>query len=349
VRVNAATKELRYEFRGEFAWGAPLWLVLGLLFLLIGVAGREPVWGLGVFFCVCAAVLQFRARHRAMRVFLRPDALYLEPQNIVIPLDSIESLTLAGMPRAPQMAVGSKPIMIMHRGGVTELPAGLVPDSSQLYRAILQRLSPSGRRETKAILANECRVQEGTFGVERVWTYFPRTQLGERPAQRGFRATAIAMVITGLVMLALGLVLPKSRHWEPATAAGGIIFALAVGAIFLAINHQNEKYPRQTIRNWQRAGLLISPAGLWLTQDDLSGFLRWNEVVDVRVDPKVAWWKPMVRRQMPGILELAIAGGKIEVWDIYDRPLPVIADVIRSLWRPPAATMTTSNQQEPVR
>ena len=71
-------------------------------------------------------------------------ALLIEPGGTTIPLDSIESMTLAGVPQAPQSLRFTGPVVVMHRAGVTEFPATLVPDGSQLYKAVLGRLQPGG-------------------------------------------------------------------------------------------------------------------------------------------------------------------------------------------------------------
>src|SRR6185312_3272026 len=109
------------------------------------------------------------------------------------------------------------------------------------YQAILQRLSSSGRRDGSASLAAEVQRQEEKFGTQRVWTFFPRHHLGERPEDRGLRATAMALLVTVAVTFLFAYFLPKSRHWQPSTAAGFAIFGLFAGVLFLAIAHQREK------------------------------------------------------------------------------------------------------------
>jgi hypothetical protein len=333
--VNASPNETIFESPRAFPWGTLLWLAVAGVTLLVAIMNRELGWGMAAVFAGCLAMLLFRARPRAMRVTLGPEALRIEPGAITIPLDSIEAMTLAGVPQAPQSLRFTGPVVVMHRAGVTEFPATLAPDGSQLYKAVLGRLQPSGRRDRKSVLANECSSQEEKFGAQRVWTYFPRSHLGRRPTWRRASAVAAAVVAAGFVTMAIAIIFPRNRHWHPDAAAGFSFFALFFGTLFFFIARQMQKYPAPTLPNWRQAGLLISPAGLWLVQNDLSGFLAWNEILDVRLNPRERWWMPRIRREMPGMLELIIAGGKINVWDVYDRPLPVIADVISSLWRRP--------------
>ncbi len=78
------------------------------------------------------------------------------------------------------------------------------------------------------------------------------------------------------------------------------------------------------IKNWREASLVIGPAGLALSQGDLTGELRWKELRDVKFKDKAATGQ---RR-----IELRVEGAQINIMDLYDSPMNEIHRQITQYW-----------------
>ncbi|HEX4145056.1 MAG TPA: hypothetical protein VHY91_16235 [Pirellulales bacterium] len=332
--MSAGVGDMVFESERPFPTAAVVWAGSALVMLWLAFQTGAYGWALPAVFAGAIAILQFRELPRIARISLRDDSVVIEPAGNRIALASIESLTLASAPQAPDSIRVQGPIVIMHAAGITELPGSLEPPPADLYKAILTRLSTSGRRNANASLSKQWQLQEQKFGPDRVWTYFARQYLGRRSRRPRVAALAIALLATGGIALA-SLMLPDSRHWSQGVAGFFALVGLSFGFLTWLLAYQGQKYPGARVPNWRRAELVISPAGLWLEQNDLSGFLSWNEVQGVQLNRRTSWWLPAIWGQVPGKLEVLIAGGSVPIWDVYDRPLPIIADVIMSLWRGP--------------
>src|SRR5262249_46322087 len=153
-------------------------------------------------------------------------------------------------------------LMIMHRGGVTEIAALSNYRPADLYAEIVARLAGSGRRDPTSSLAAECVRQEQLFGVDRVWTFFARQHLGYRPRRRRLTAVFAALTLTGILWTVIGACMHNNNIAMPLFGYAGL--ALVVGVLGLAYQQQRRRYPAHRVAHWQRAGLLISPGGMWL-------------------------------------------------------------------------------------
>jgi hypothetical protein len=77
---------------------------------------------------------------------------------------------------------------------------------------------------------------------------------------------------------------------------------------------------------------VICPDGLALVQGDLTGELRWDEVRDVKMPTARAGLQMSSGIPGPAIV-LKVAGAAIPILDVYDRPLPVIHQLLSHYWK----------------
>src|SRR5207249_1632599 len=119
--------------------------------------------------------------------------------------------------------------------------------------------------------------QTATFGPERVWAYRARSNLGTRAPGRGM-AVSLGILLAGIVWVVTGIVI-KREGW----IAAGIGVAI-LGGILLVVDRVQATRPHsRRIKGWQKAGLVISPVGIALSQGDLKGEMRWDELRDMKL------------------------------------------------------------------
>src|SRR5438105_4074233 len=170
------------------------------------------------------------------------------------------------------------------------------------------------------------------FGDAKVFSYRARPHPTPHPRLRSV-AMCAAVAITGLAWLVIGLV--AGERFLPWAMVGGLL--LPTFAIFAAAFSLEGR--RTRIKNWRQSGLVIGPAGLALVQGDMRGELRWRELrnVEYRHRPRSFQVEGMGFRwgSAPPYrgIHLIVEGARIVIADIYDRPLPLIYDRIRSYWQ----------------
>ena len=70
-----------------------------------------------------------------------------------------------------------------------------------------------------------------------------------------------------------------------------------------------------------------------MQQADLRGHLRWEELLDVRFREEKYFTFSIRRDSIPRGIQLNMAGAKIRIPDVYDRPLALIHGLIRGYWK----------------
>jgi hypothetical protein len=96
-----------------------------------------------------------------------------------------------------------------------------------------------------------------------------------------------------------------------------------------------EGYPRIKVKSWRESSLVVSPSGIAMAQGDVHGVLRWDELQNVQLGEKTKHFEVSDGSGYGGIA-LHVPAAVIRIADVYDRPLPFIASVIGSYWRPAA-------------
>jgi hypothetical protein len=151
--------------------------------------------------------------------------------------------------------------------------------------------------------------------------------------RRRNRVVVLALAATGILWMALGVgigsYVPRGDDFAIWIALGCICF---VGAWLFgfALNRSQSVSERLVFTN-REACIVISPAGLALSQAGLEGVLRWDQIRDV----STTFGQFLRVRRTRGV-RLGIAGGEIIVLDVYDRPPYEIERLVRGRLDPPA-------------
>ncbi|HEX3872293.1 MAG TPA: hypothetical protein VHV77_17730 [Pirellulales bacterium] len=323
---------LTLESRSKICVGQILWGLCAAVIVGIGLAVGSSHW---IAFAILPATLAISigwAWPGAFRGWLDDQQLTIEaPEPETIPIDAIECVTLAGRARLVDEPTADGKVMVMHREGVVQIPKGLNVPGDELYAKLIDLCRDIPFDDRPSQLADECARQEQTFGTERVWLFCARNYLGSGSRSRS-RAVGTALMLTGAGWCIFGG-LAKGRGEDPFFGLGFVAFL--IGLIAYAVGCQfGGRYPFHRLADWDKASLLVSPGGIWLTQGDLKGHLQWEELKEMRIG-RMRDAKLTHSRVAPsGALVLIVPGTQIVIWDIYDRPLAVIHDIMFSFWRP---------------
>jgi hypothetical protein len=307
--------------------GAVLLFAAALALFAWSAAIASPHPAIAAFLPMAIGAALLLTRPRPFAAELTEEGLVLTEPAGLIPYAAIEGLTVAGKPTGSRV-----PLYIFHAAGVVAVPPRLTVPTRDVYGFLASRISESGSREVSAPLAEYLRRQVETFGDAKVFSFCPRPHSTPHSRMRAV-GVCLAIVATGMVWLVVGIC--GGEKYLPWSIIGGFLaFLFALFALGFGFEGR-----RSQIKNWRQSGLVIGPAGLALVQGDMRGELRWGELrkVEYRHRPQSFRLEGVGHRwesQTPhrGI-HLIVEGARIVIADIYDRPLPLIYDRIRSYWQ----------------
>jgi len=301
-----------------------VWLAIGSAMLITAGVRRNHHLALASAAPLCLSAGCWLGRPRHFRATLTDDGIEIESPPDTLPYDDMEMIKV----ESSGLWSSRDRIVVYHRGGVLEMPANLnvLPDA--LHDFLVSRIDinsePSLSDALEAFLAE----QKTTFGPDRVWVFGARAVLRPRPSRRLIRFVLFAMVMAGVIWLIAGIVLN-----EPGWVSVGVIDCIFSGLILLAT--WAEPTAAVGIKNWRQAALVISPLAMALSQGDVQGQLRWNELRDVRIKRGSGGL-----RISTGIasshIRLKIDGAEVVIADIYNASLTTIREQIYRYWRGPA-------------
>ncbi len=318
----------RIEAQPGRPWGAALLSGVALLLLVGAIASASPHFAVAAILPLAIASAMLLTRPGRFSAELTEEGLELTDSALLIPYAAIEGLTVTGKPTRPRA-----PLYVFHAGGVVAVPAQLNLPTNELFGFLASRMSESGSRDVPAPLVKYLSRQAETFGDAKVFSFRARPHPTPYPRKRAV-AVCLAVAATGLAWLVVGIALGK--NYAPWAVIGGFLaflFALFAGAFRL------ESGRRTRIKNWRQSGLVIGPAGLALIQGDMRGELRWGELrkIEYREKPRSFRLEGTAFRLEADTpqrgIHLVVEGARIVIADIYDRPLPLIYDRIRSYWQ----------------
>jgi hypothetical protein len=308
--------------------GVLLLIVAGALAALALVLGNAHP-GVGALFpCLFGLALLWR-RGRPFVAQLMEQALEVsEPEVLSLAYGDIEGLNPIGRSADPKKAGGrSYPILIMHLGGVLQIPAHLNVSSEELYRFLYGQLPYSGSRDVNPKLADYLHQHLESFGPERVWSYRARAHRGRGSSGR-YGIYWAALALTGIGWMVAAGVLGKG--YEEWGGFGGLALTLGLlGILGQWLGSMSGR--RSRIKKWRESSLVISPAGLAMVQGEIQGEMKWEELKNVRYRPKVRSWEINVGTPELGVV-LVLEGAQLGIANIYDRPLYLIYERILDYW-----------------
>jgi len=185
-------------------------------------------------------------------------------------------------------------------------------------------------------LAAHLHDQEASFGKDAVFTYRSRRFGNCGPATGHYQARALFLSLCGLIWFATGLgwlLIKNDDEFAPWMVFGAVLMIISFLVWLGARLHQGRT--RRLPHKYRNAGIVISPAGLFLRQGDLEGFLQWDELRKVWFHANLkSFTVSSADSNFLGV-DLFVDGAVIRLADIYDRPLAFIHSTIGAFWKPP--------------
>lgn len=309
-------------FESRRGFGVGLWLGIagGVLCIAIGASERSAEWLVlsAAPFSVAASL--GLARERPVRIEVDGDFVRVDRPPVEFSVEQIEGLTASGKPTANRFE-----IRVYHPEGRVRIPAKLDRPSCELYAILVSRMSPSGRRDVPPTLRAFRDEQTQKHGEENVFTFCARRFVAERRNRIGVAVT-LGLAVGLTVSASLGLVVAANPG-----PFSGIVFAMAVVLGLFAFILWNEGPSRP--KNWQESGIVIAPGGLALTQGELKGKMRWDELLRIDHPPRTGSIGTHRTHVSQAGVGLAVAGAYIVIADYYDRPPAMIYEQLVRHWQ----------------
>jgi len=321
------------ESRPQFQWFAITCLLAGVAMIVAAAVTHDLAWCIGGIGPLVIGLTLLSVRPVMFRMELTPQGLLVDERATVIPFDEIQSVTMATLPQDPRRPLREGPIAIVHRSGAFEIPCPCSVNASQLYRDLLRNIPLVGRGVLSPQLQELRDQQVAIFGPGLVWSYARRSIVGSKPTpSKGFRVL-LAMGLVGPFWIIAPTILLGHFHAANSTLQGwGGIFT-AIGLFGSLILWSVRRARERLLISKPGDGLVISPQGIWLMQGDLEGHLKWEEILAVNLNQQRRSFQYSNETGV-GTLVISVAHAVIPIRNIFDRPLPIIAEVIAKQWRP---------------
>jgi hypothetical protein len=320
-----------------FSKKAAVFGFLGIAALLIGMLDHNAHWSLFSLAPWTLAVGLWFFRPAFFRGELGETGLCIENPPFMLPYARIQNMTLAEAAQEPSRPfLISGPLTLLHEEGIVRIPDLLNVPIAFIYRELFARIPTSGSRDVPDELDAHRKYEEAAFGDHAVFSYCSRRFAKCGPATGHNQARALLLMCCGLIWLIVGwtLVCIKKEEEFHVWIVFGVILFLASFLVYFC-ERSKQGRPKPLPKKFRGAGLVISSSGLCLHQEDLAGFLRWDEIRDViyRTTQK-SFTVSKAESKVVG-LDLVVDGAVIRLADIYDRPLPLIKAVIIHFWKSP--------------
>ena len=215
----------------------------------------------------------FLHRSRPISAQWTESALECDVPTLTVPYSTMENIVPVGRSLNPErLGRFQFDIDVHHATGCLTIPARANQCSSEIYRYLLQRVTPSGSRDVNIGHADSLKQQIGLYGDRRVWsycatTYDTRDHLHQSTASR-------TMLLCGL-------------GWGvfAATVSGGEDYGILAGLLcFLGLVFEGwYQFTRENRAATRRnSSIIASIAGVSLVQGAFTGMqtreLRWQEI-----------------------------------------------------------------------
>ncbi len=299
-------------------------LVLVALFLGLGLAFENAALLLLVIPLFLPVPFLYWLRPKAQHIHINEQGLQLEHPFVEIPWQHIHGVRRRNQKQNPNKNCTARyDLEIHHDDGILLIPRTAQPPVEKLYLGFMAMLSPSGSRAVPEMLQEHLAQWTNTFGEDKVFSFRPRPRLGNG-VDAALVAAAVSLLVGIILVWVLATNVPafvKDKDLRVGLA-GSTVFIILFAILFLfrGLSRQNAGSQRK-IKKWKNAGVVISPAGLAMTQGVLQGEMKWAEVLDVQFQ----------KRLRDGII-IKVAGAQFQIFDNYDRPIFFIYRQIMKYW-----------------
>jgi hypothetical protein len=267
----------------------------------------------------------FLSTPKSFSLILREEGIELDGGELIHYAD-ILGLRWAGraIPMSSGLPAKSGIIDVLHTRGFTRIRGIHGCSSAQLYEFLYERLPIIGEDYYDPKLGDFVNAQTQIFGDDQIWTYTRRSTKNFKPPNL-FRFRSFFLLLAGIALIIVGATDVVAKPW---TGFGIFVFIVAfflwVGSFAARVDATGKKIAE--------ASLIITPAGLALSQGDSKGRLRWDEIATI--DPPGAA-RRIGQNVMTNGIRINVAGATIVIADVYDSPIQVIHDRITSYWHSP--------------
>ena len=307
------------EGKSSSVW--PPLLVLGLaltLFVLLFLSAL-PFCSLLALAPAATAAALWMTQQRPFTAEIQKTGLEIFEPPILIPYQEITHLTPIGSTRRKNY-----PLCVFYGDKSFLIPASLNLLSEVLFQFLRRQMPPEAGFSLPAILVEYRARQEAAFRPDRVHCFRAGRPPLLGPGKRRGLMICLALALTGLIWLAVGILL--GGFYVPLAVAGGLLLGLMLPiALIFSLNHSARRKDRQG------SGLVISPLGLALVQGSLTGELHWNEVRKIVYPYRPKYQNETSTQRQPGI-GLFVDEATIVIDSRYDVPLSVIHQCLLDYW-----------------
>lgn len=258
------------------------------------------------------ALVRWIYRERRLHLDLTADGVILNDDPEVKPYGSIR-----GIQESTSIdQYGQFPIEVSFDGEHVLIPGSIDQRSNELLNFLRSRMTIRKIGWVNPSLRSYLEEQQALFGEEKVYCFSPREKISPKPTGTVARMVAWTMVFTAVLW---GVSTIYSNVWIAPT----VIMAI-FGGLFFLISLAKRDVVTAHAPNWKESTLIVTPAGIALTQGKLKGKLRWDEVLSLKIAdaPKFS-----VTPVAPG-LTIQVAGSQIVILDLYTAPLSQIYKVM---------------------
>lgn len=325
---------MELHYTRPYPRGAAYWGFVALALLIAGGIYQNPHLAILALAPAMLALGLLLGRPRDFHGRLTEKGLEVDQPELKIPYSEIEGLTINRISVDPdQTHIKSGALMVTHRHGFLEIPAGLNVPIQKVYQAIFSLMPTTGSYQLSPQFSDHVRKETETFGNERVHAFSKRTIPGRRCSTRRGRICAALLFLCGIIWIIVYIVARNQGIGVGNEAWAGVGSLLAISsALAWILLYSKQTYYTGATKRLKEAELVVSPTGIAVKQGDIQGHLLWEELLDVKflIRPPVL---TITRASLAGSIELVIAGAKIHLLDVYDRPMALIHKLIRRYWK----------------
>lgn len=319
---------LKVESRSKFPLGATLLALAGIGVACLTFVNGRIGFAVGSIPFLTTAFCFWWARPRAFVAEFSEEAIVLKSSDQVIPYESITYLDFAARCDKTGEYI-SKPaeLLVTHDAGEFSIPANIDHPSVDVYEFLFERFIPRDDFPLDPILEDFVNEQEDLFGPEKVYCFCARKNAAKKKAGRRFFTKLAAGLASGaLAWVAAGALLMQ-EDWY-----GGALTLGVLAILFFLIGVARRRTPAAGIKNWDLAGVVVSPIGVAMIQGQLKGKMKWDEIKAVSLGMAAKNFEYSSTRSTPGVV-LKFDGGALTIVDIYNQPLPYLFSVIQDFWQ----------------
>jgi hypothetical protein len=310
-------KGLTIPVKPHWPTASVLWLTVTLGTLVVMGTGDQPVLVVLALLPLAWALVTWKRFVPARQAEVTAEGFRFDAITPLIRFGAIRRIqfnALQPLPDALPAEAGS--VRIVHDTGEFSPQTSRQLTAGGVYRAILAELPADGEEPKDGLLyahLQDCRAAAESRGDEHPVSYAawqpPR-------AVRGGLFLVSTLVVAGVWM---GVSAVSPRDVAEVLQFCGVMAAIVgvLGTLYLT----GAKRVPGGIKQPETVGIVISAEGFALVQGELRGVAKWSEIRDVRYVPRHRFG--LVPRPVPRV-EIKLPGVIVDVYDLFDRPLPLV-------------------------